>query len=213
MNSNRYSELLEKYYNGETSAEEERLLKEHARLAEQPLPLHELQQENPVMNWSFETMLQQAEATPATTAKKIISFHWMKYAAAVLLIAFTGIALYNYRKSQPGTVPASAIVKEENIPAIKTEKDTISHGIKPTQVEAAIAAAPPVKTKTKSVPAKVPAPAQKNDDFFVVVNGRRITDENEALAILQQSLTAVSGDVKKTMAGINQSPKLDVKFK
>ncbi len=208
MSSNSYRELLEKYYNGDTSVEEERLLKNNGQL-----PLAELSSGKPEMDWSFDEFL--AAAQPQNSSRKgmLRSIHPVKYAAAIVVIALLAVALNAVKKENlQGTTTAfnpPAVIQKEKI----SKKDT-GKLLKPVPAtNTAIATSNPVKKQRHSVPVQQPPAAQKNDDFFVMVDGKRITDENEALAILQQSLQKVSGNVQQTMAGINNSPKLDVKFK
>ena len=208
MNSNNYRELLEKYYSGDTSVEEERLLKDNGQL-----PLAELSSEKPVMDWSFDEFLAAAAQKQSIAPKGILQqLHPLKYAAAIAVIALLAIALYTTRKeTRPGSGTAV------NPPAITRGGETVKDSgnvVKPVPViNNAIAKSNPVKKPKRTIPAAQPAAPQKNDDFFVMVDGKRITDENEALAILQQSLQKISGNVQQAMAGINNSPKLDVKFK
>jgi len=42
----------------------------------------------------------------------------------------------------------------------------------------------------------------RNDDFIVMVNGKRITDEADAIAITKQSLSMVSRDLTNTVNGL-----------
>ncbi|MFT3980080.1 MAG: hypothetical protein QM687_06385 [Ferruginibacter sp.] len=218
MNNSKYNDLLEKYYSGLTTAEEERWLRAHAQPGQEPLPLSSFSTGADEMSWSFGEFLAQAKQKQDNVAKAPLYFmRRARYAAAVMAIALLAIGLYtvNNRPAETATNPpeGKAITmvadNDNNASAIKIA-DTLQGSVSPTQK--AIAYRKPVRTRKRPVQIQ-PAMPQKNDDFFVMVNGKRITDENEALAVLQQSFRSMSGDVKETMAGINNSPKLDVKFK
>lgn len=212
MNSKKYNELLEKYYQGLTSLEEERWLKEEETRSE-PLPLHALQTGQPVMEWSFDEMLQQAaQQNRLKAVSGSPRLGWMKYAAAVALLLLAGVVGYINMHRGNKTAPAVTAYHTEAIPA--KPKELISNPAVPP----AITVTPETKKikKLQRMDKNLPAPVareQKKDEFLVTVDGRVITDEAEALAILQQSFSKISGDLKETMTNIHQSPKLDVKFK
>ena len=212
MNSKKYNELLEKYYQGLTSVEEERWLKEE-KTRSQPLPLQALQTGPPVMEWSFDEMLQQAaQQTRLKAVSGSPRLRWMRYAAAVALLLLASVVGYINMHRGNKAAPAVSTYDTEAIPA--KPKELITNPAVPP----AITVAPETKKikKLQRMDKNLPAPVareQKKDEFLVTVDGRVITDEGEALAILQQSFSKISGDIKETMTNINQSPKLDVKFK
>lgn len=216
MSNNKYNELLEKYYQGSTSVAEERWLKKEAPHLQQSLPSDVLQKHSHSMDWSFENMLQQASRQSGLqTVTKSPVLHWMKYAAAVALLIIPGITMYYYRQPVNKDINVStayispvAFAKED--PGVK---DTASHNKVTLKAPEETNETNRLKTKYKTASRKAATPTQQNDDFFVTVAGKRITDENEALAILQQSFNKISGDVQETMTNIHQSPKLNVKFK
>ncbi len=208
--------MLEKYYSGQSSVEEERQLKKNAHLLQEPLPLAALEADNAVMDWSFQEFMQQAaqQQQPVKTKTPVRKIHLVKYAAAVLLMAMIAVAI-QYIKKEAAVFPLNQTVA--HLPKLAAKEEPVAKGsIKPVPDRAAIKAV--VKNKMAiahrhTIKTSPPAASQKNDDFFVIVDGRRITDESEALAILQQSLEALSGEMQQTMAGINNFPKLDVKLK
>ena len=216
MSSNKYNDILEKYYSGQSSVEEERQLKKNAHLVQESLPLAALEADNAVMDWSFQEFLQQADQQqqPLPTKTPLRKIYLLKYAAAVVLMAMIAVAI-QYTKKEATVLPQNQTVAR--LPEVAAQEEPVAKGsIKPVPTWAAINAV--VKNKMAIVhrqTIKIPPPVapQKNDDFFVMVDGRRITDESEALAILQQSFDALSGEMRQTMAGINNFPKLDVKLK
>ena len=217
MSSNKYDKLLEKYYDGLTTADEERWLKSNTPAGQAGLPLNALKDEKVLMDWSFDDLVAQA-GTGKTVAgpAKLHSLHWWKYAAAIVGLVCLGTAyFYNSRKEVHN---GQALVKEiaqprtelESLPTTPDSSATLQPvaGIRPTIVKTISK-----HRKNKILPAQKPLPPPANDDFLVMVNGRAITNEKEAIAVLEQSLTMLSGDVKETMTGLNNSPKLNFKFK
>ena len=214
MSSNKYDELLERYYNGLTSVEEERWLKSQPQWAAPEMPMAALAAEKVEMDWSFEDFKRRVGAAEKQT--KVIplrSVRWWTYAAAILLLVLLGIGIYTNNKMEVKVNDAVHTLPRPAAPAINDLTDTVSR-FEPLPVKNNTLALRKKTRPKKNTP--LPGknlPAPKNDDFFVMVNGRRITNEEEALAILQQSLGSLSGDMRETMAAVNNSPKLNFKLK
>ncbi len=216
MSSNKYNDMLEKYYNGQSSVEEERQLKKDTHLLQEPLPLAALEADNLAMDWSFQEFLQQAaqQQQPVITKTPVRKMHLLKYAAAVVSMAMIAVAI-QYTKKEAAVLPQNQPVA--HLPKRAAKEEPVTKGNNKT-VATWAAIKPVVKTKLAiahrhTIKNPPPVAPQKNDDFFVIVDGRRVTDESEALAILQQSLEVLSGDMRQTMTSINNIPKLDVKLK
>lgn len=216
MNSNRYDELKQKYYDGLTSNEEESWLRAHAHLSKDKLPPEWSAEDDAMMDWNFDEFL--SAANSSQQEKPVIQMkplHWVKYAAAIIILM--GASVIFYYPKQEKIVAGKELAANNNMEPLPSKPVVpIAHNGLQSTPPVLTAVKNPVRkqnNKIRSTTKKPAIPPQQNDDFFVLVNGRRITDENEALAIIQQSLHALSGDMQTTMANINQSPKLDVKFK
>ena len=222
MNSNKYDNLLQKYYDGLTTVAEERWLKAHAQPGAGELPLVSLCEESPVMDWSFEDFKEEVNQPELRQNNRLFSsIKWISYAAAAVLLVSLSTWLYmkaNNTKAgnnELAKLPAIVAPGSDNILQGKNNSPAIKDSSYPQPVkivQGATAKTNPVKANKKRT-INNSHTRQKNDDFFVMVNGIRITNENEALGILQQSLVTLSGNVTQTMNGINNSPKLDIKFK
>ena len=215
MNNKDFNSLLTKYYSGLTSVEEERWLKDNSHLLPEPLPRLKLSANDPVMEWSFEEFLAQANKLPHKPAiKRVRITPWLKYAAAIVAIVMLAIALYSEKDKgkvfpkEMASVKVAVVQKKQEpaIPGVANKKtNPVNHkGIAKPGI---------VKAKKSTVPAKIPAQSQKTDDIFIVVDGRSITNESEQLAILQKSFNRLSGNMRQTLADVNNFPKLDFKFK
>ncbi|MBC7936601.1 MAG: hypothetical protein H7Y86_14720 [Rhizobacter sp.] len=214
MNSNKYNDLLEKYYSGGSSVEEERLLKVNRHLLQESLPLVEPLAGAPVMDWSFEEFLSEANKQQQPLIGALRKMPLVKYAAAIIVMAIVAIAI-NYTKKDTAVFPPGKTARGVPLASAKAAqaaKDSSSGPTIPVTRKAIVKYAPSIVNK-HSIKVRGAGAQQKNDDFFVMVDGRRISNENEALAVLQKSMDALSGDIRQTMTGINNIPKLDVKFK
>ena len=213
MSNKDFNSLLTKYYSGLTSVEEERWLKDNSHLLPEPLPRLELSADDPLMEWSFEEFLAQAkQLSPPPAIKRIRITSWLKYAAAILAIVMLAIAFYSEKdKGLPKEIASAkvALVEKKLKPALSLVADKKTNPVN----HKGIAKPGIVKAKKSTVPAKIPAQSQKTDDIFIVVDGRSITNESEQLAILQKSFNRLSGNMRQTLADVNNFPKLDFKFK
>ena len=215
MNNKDFNSLLAKYYSGLTSVEEERWLKDNSHLLPEPLPRLKLSANDPVMEWSFEEFLAQANKLPHKPAiKRVRITPWLKYAAAIVAIVMLAIALYS-EKDKGKVFPKEmasvkvAVVQKKQEPAIPGVANKKTNPVNHKEISKPAI----VKRKKRPVSTKVPTLWQKTEDIFIVVDGRSITEEGEKLAILQKSFNRLSGNMRQTLADVNNFPKLDFKFK
>ncbi|MGO4291493.1 hypothetical protein [Chitinophaga sp. RAB17] len=92
MDYNRISALLEKYWEGETSLEEEAGLREFFSTPHPDLP-EALQEAAPMFQYFHVEATKVWEAPPAKVVKLSPFRHWMKYAAVLLVAVGIGYAL------------------------------------------------------------------------------------------------------------------------
>ena len=225
MNSGKYNELIEKYYRGKTSLKEERWLKEHSYLQKETIPNLGLEKES--INWSFDEFRNNIEnATPVVKMGAIRKNGWMKYAAAAAVILVVSLVVL-----QKDHVSTNNIAKENSTGADTIS--TINHAPQTAQVSQQKLTPPaipqaerplvvtqkqknkqkPQTTKTKKSTAGETTSPTETDGFFVMVNGKRITDEAAALEITQNSLATLGNKVKSSVEPLRNIPKIDLNLK
>jgi len=100
MTSEQIKQLLEKYWAGNTSLEEERALK--AFFSEDAIP-EELKKYQPLFLWKTKQVQLKGNSELKTGIKKQLSFQWysfLKIAASVLLIFTLGIGFYTHYEQE-----------------------------------------------------------------------------------------------------------------
>jgi hypothetical protein len=92
MDYNRISVLLEKYWEGETTLEEEAVLREFFSTPQPDLP-EALQEAAPMFQYFHREATKVWEVPPVKVVKLSPFRHWMKYAAVLLVAVGIGYAL------------------------------------------------------------------------------------------------------------------------
>lgn len=123
MDYNKIQALLDKYWEAQTSIEEEKILKNYfnqsdidTRLKEfQPLFQHfELEKEVSVSDGFEDRLLSQISEKPDTKVIQLKSWYYrIASAAAILLICFTAYFLQQYEPMQPSKKGATVIVLDD----------------------------------------------------------------------------------------------------
>jgi len=100
MTSEQIKQLLEKYWAGDTSSEEERALK--AFFSGDKIP-EELKKYQPLFLWKTRQMQLKGDRKLKTGIKKPVNFQWysfLKIAASVLLVFTLGIGFYTHYEQE-----------------------------------------------------------------------------------------------------------------
>lgn len=233
MNTQEYQQLLSKFYQAETSAEEEKLLKNFDNnTPEDRLIFESLQEEKTQkMNWDFEDFLVKTQEETAVvpiskveiqTSRTKTSWYWM--VASFLAILGLGYFLLNNDSTQK-PIPKE-IVKNEKLPSMRNPTQTIE---KPEVIHENVAQNTPTKIKaqykhrisakqTKMLAKNTKAKQQKTENeivdqpmniqdteyesSFVMINGKKIENEEAAIHITQNAFKMFAGNVS---AGVQQT--------
>jgi hypothetical protein len=115
MDYKRISALLERYWEGETSLEEEALLREFFSVPRPGMP-EELKEAAPLFQY-FHAEAEKVWEAPAARVVKLSPWqHWMKYAAVILVAVGIGYALQQQGHRQQQQVTVALQAQEMNDP-------------------------------------------------------------------------------------------------
>jgi len=212
MKDKKLKELEEKYFNGQSSLEEERALKSSDDAFFQSLN----QEKNTTMDWSFEDF--QSEINE--DKKRIVWWNnrWIKYAAAAMLLMAIGIALF---LNQESTTQVPVLAEKE----MKARKPVDKKLIEQQNAEAGVSNSndgsrsvesgrslqlaktvkrPKVKkqamewTEKKEMVAEglqsVESASYQAD--YVVLNGKPVANEQEAVELTLKSLGLLANNLE-----------------
>ncbi len=231
MKSGNYDELIKKFYAGTASAEEIVLLKAEGIITEQEeVYANALSEERTEkMNWDFEDFMKQVPAA------KIVSIASRKFplqrifaAAAVVGAIIMAIIFWPSQKENSNLANETAINNSidtnkqlaqsktpapTNIPS-KPAEPRIVNIIK--QKNAAFA----VRDKESHSIKKTISPAPEKDkitkgdftEYLVMVNGKPITNEEDAVAITRQSLSVFSQNLSTTVEEMRPIGQIKIKL-
>jgi hypothetical protein len=210
MKDKKLKELEEKYFNGQSSLEEERVLKSSDDAFFQSLN----QEKNRTMDWSFEDF--QSEIND--DKKRIIWWNnsWIKYAAAAMLLMAIGIALFLNRES---TMQVPVLAEKETLKPV--DKKPIEHqnadagvsnandGTPSVESGRALQLAktfkrPKVKKQAKEWTEKTQIVAEGLQSVesasyqadYVVLNGKPVANEQEAVELTLKSLGLLANNLE-----------------
>ncbi len=216
MKSGNYDELLDKFYAGTASAEEisflqlEGLINEQDALYAEALNAERAQK----MNWEFEDFMKgiSAEKVVAFPARRI----WVKriLSAAAMVAAIVTVYIFwpQTLSNKIANIPASNILVDSN-------KELIATAILPAnEIKDTARAAEKIETSSKKNRdyavnthkkrrvQKTIQPTDEKDgktnsnlqDYLVIVNGKPVTNEADAVAIARESLGMISRNLTLT---------------
>jgi hypothetical protein len=211
MKSENYDELMDKFYAGKASAEDIGILKGKGLLDDQDILYAEaLQSEREQkMDWDFEDLMNDVTATRvvALPRRSVRMKRMMAAAAVVAAILLTWIFWPQDTHKQIVLVPVIH-KKVDSAPDISTKAALPIDKVKDSALLSEDIKTRPPAIKNYTVKTRKYRPAKsskggatdheettaKDDDLMVMVNGKRITDKADALAITKESLTMVSRD-------------------
>ncbi|WP_294185909.1 hypothetical protein [uncultured Sphingobacterium sp.] len=212
MEDKRLKELKDKYFNGQSSLEEEKELKNSEDFFFQSLN----EEKSLKMEWSFEDF----EGKSNEIKKENIwwNYSWIKYAAAAVLLMSIGLALFlnqqsaiqspllaekeiNNRKpadNVPVEHPSTEIVHppaEDRIQVVKRTKtlqtaETVKRPRVEKQTENGIGKK---EVATESLESKTAVAYQAD---YVVLNGKPVTNEQEAVELTLKSLGLLANNLE-----------------
>ncbi|MGJ1225069.1 hypothetical protein ACR78H_06020 [Sphingobacterium siyangense] len=212
MKDKKLKELEEKYFNGQSSLEEERALKNSDNAFFQSLN----QEKNETMDWSFEDF--QSEINE--DKKRIVWWKnsWIKYAAAAMLVMTIGIALF---LNQEPTTRVPVLAEKEMKELKSVDKKLIEDQNKETVVPnsndsfrsaksgktlqiAETVKHPKVKKQAKEWTEKKKIVAESLQSVesepyqadYVVLNGKPVANEQEAVELTLKSLGLLANNLE-----------------
>lgn len=216
MKSGNYNELLDKFYAGTASAEEIGLLQLEGLINEQDALYAEAlnAEREQKMNWEFEDFMNDisAEKVIAFPARRI----WMKRILSAAAMVAAIVTAYIFW-------PQTSTNKISNIPAsnklVDSNKQLIATAILPAnEIKDTARAVEKIETASKknrdyAVNTYKKRPLQKSTEssdkkdvktnsnsqnYLVIVNGKPITNEADAVAIARESLGMISRNLTLT---------------
>lgn len=230
MKSGNYNELLDKFYTGTASAEEISLLQLEGRLNEQDaLYAETLKAERAQkMDWEFEDFMNDIPS------EKIIAFParsvWVKRILSAAAMVAVMIIAYVFWP-QPATNKMASIPASNKM--VDSNKEIIGGAVLPAnEIKDTAEATEKINTASKkntdyavTTPKKGPLqksvrPADKKDadkngnlqDYLVIVNGKPITNEADAVAITRESLGMVSRKLTLTVDELKPLSRIKIKL-
>ncbi len=231
MKSGNYDELIDKFYAGTANAEEISLLKTEGYLTEQEEVYAKAlaEERTETMNWDFEDFLKEVPAA------KVISiaprkFPLQRLLASAAVIGALIMAIIFWPKQQQDNRLA-------NVPVINKSIDTntqVAQNTAPTPIKEITAPAQTIvkinikkgntdlasNSKTDYPTKKVISTTLDKDEvkkgdfteYLVMVNGKPITNEEEAVAITRQSLSAFSQNLSTTVEEMRPIGQIKIKL-
>ncbi|GAA0881724.1 hypothetical protein GCM10009120_03200 [Sphingobacterium siyangense subsp. cladoniae] len=212
MKDKKLKELEEKYFNGQSSLEEERVLKNSDNAFFQSLN----QEKNETMDWSFEDF--QSEIND--DKKRIVWWNnsWIKYAAAAMLVMAIGIALFlNQERTTQVPVLAEKEMKELKSADKKLVEDQNKETVVPNSNDSFRSAKsgktlqiaetvkhPKVKKQAKEWTEKKEIVAESLQSVesepyqadYVVLNGKPVANKQEAVELTLKSLGLLANNLE-----------------
>lgn len=230
MKSGNYNELLDKFYAGTASAEEISVLQLEGLINEQDTLYAEAlnAEREQKMNWEFEDFMKDisAEKVVAFPARKIWIKRILSAAAMVAAIVAAYIFWPQTSTNKIANIPASNILADSNKELIATAilpaneiKDTV-RATEKIEIAAKKNRDYAVNTHKKRRVQKSIQPADKKDvkananlqDYPVIVNGKPITNEADAVAIARESLGMISRNLTLTADELKPIGRIKIKL-
>ncbi len=230
MKSGKYNELLDKFYAGTASAEQISLLQLEGLINEQDALYAEAlnAEREQKMNWEFEDFMNDifSEKVVAFPARRIWVKRILSAAAMVAAILTAYIFWPQTSTNKIANIPVSNILVDSNKELIATavlpaneikDKARVAEKIETASKKNRDYA---VNTHKKRRVQKSIKPADKKDvktnvnlqDYPVIVNGKPITNEEDAVAIARESLGMISRNLTLTADELKPISRIKIKL-
>jgi hypothetical protein len=230
MKSGKYNELLDKFYAGTASAEEISFLQSEGLVKEQDILYAEILKEErgQKMDWEFEDFMNDISSNKVKTFPARIV--WMKRILSAAAMLATIVAAYILwplpQTDKMANVPASNKTAERN------GELTATAVLPANEIKDAPQAAEKVKIASKknrrhAVNTDKNRSVQKSirqadttgvsnnsnlPEYLVIVNGKPITNEADAIAITQESLGMISRNLTLTVDELKPISQIKIKL-
>lgn len=221
MKSDNYNDMLDGYFAGTASEEEIALLKTEGYIDEQNewYAAALASERGKKMDWSFEEML--AAAEPAKVMPIESSTSWSKkLAAAAAVLAIISSTYFLWVNEKPIHVESElatiTVEKTTDTPVIKIVDEVVLAQPELPQVKESIQKEK-IKKRLSLQKTKVKAAVKEDDihaadEWLVMVNGKPITNENEAALIANKSMAMLSANLSQTMEELKPITKIKIKL-
>ncbi len=230
MKSGNYHELMDKFYAGKASTEDISILKDEGLPDDQDILYAEMlnSERDQKMEWNFEDFLNKIPAAngDAVPRRRVWMKRMVSAAAAAAIILITYIFWAN--QYNPKEIMNVAAI---NKPADSNNNITTGPALPLNKVKDSVLLSENVKTpptKSKNYTVETGKQSRSEDsrnatkdkkettrgkqDFIVIVNGKQITDEADAIAIMRESLSMVSRNLITTVDELKPIGQIKIKL-
>lgn len=206
--------LREKYYAGNTSLEEERLLKE----GEGEKFFAALKRPEEKMDWDFDSFMEATKEEQNSEPAKVLPLKrriiLLAGIAATFILGFFFVRQWMVNPTKVESHIAFQEVKKENInemeniPNVRSEyAGTASDNV---EYDAPIRSTSVKKAASKASVAS--ASHEPENEMYVEINGVRIYDEEKALEVTEAALHLATSNIKKGMEGVENIKYLKIEI-
>ena len=222
MNTEQYHKLLQKFYDGETTVSEEKLLKESEYLSTEELLYFETLkiEKSEKSSLDFNQFLALADKENSSApVQKSSNFKWVWLAASLILIFSIGAfwlnnskneqtkarsqkmvaaEVYQHEKTQIMQENAYEPVVEKAKPKVKkiAKSDDVLDDILPKKSRMK------KRIRTRYVDNSKPEITNKKSEYessYVIINGHKITNEKDAIDVTKYSFQILANNVNHTV--------------
>jgi hypothetical protein len=232
MKSENYDELKDKFYAGKASAEEIDILKGEGLLDDQDFFYAAMlnSEREQKMDWDFADFMKEIPATKVVALQR--RGVWMKrmMAAAATVAAILLAYIFwpqHYNPKEVALVPvinknektdSNANIAGSTASPLNQLKDSLflseavnTHG-RSTRNYTAKTRKQNLSKSSKGITKDKKQPLATNQDFMVMVNGKPITDEADAITIMKESLSLVSRKVSDAVDELKPIAQIKIKL-
>lgn len=222
MSNDNFKNLLDKYYAATASAEEIQLLSAENLIdkADEQYAAAMLEARSQKMDWTFEEFMESTPKVEAVAAKKIRTLlsPMLKLAASVVLILCIYLV---WQKNQSKEIEAEYVTAEKIItspPVAIKPIEVAMQEAEQVKAEKADASTKSVRKKSNPLLAKKAKQQQridintKEDNYLVIVNGRKIYNEEEAIEVASKSMAMVSRSLTESMDEVLPVTRMKIKL-
>ena len=222
MSNDNFKNLLDKYYAGTASAEEIQELTEENLIdkADEHYAAAMVEARIQKMDWTFEDFLESTPKVKTVAAKKrrTLFSPMLKIAASVVLILST---YFVWQKNQSKEIEAEYVTTEKivtNPPVAIKPLEVLIQEAGQVKAEKADASTKSVRKKSNPLLAKKVKQEQridintKEDNYLVIVNGRKIYNEEEAIEVASKSMAMVSRSLMESMDEVLPVTRMKIKL-
>ena len=230
MKSENYDELMDKFYAGKASAEDIGILKGKGLLDDQDLFYAEaLRLERAQkMDWNFEDLMNEITATKVVAIPaRSVRMKRMMAAAAVVATILLACIFWPQQDNRKQIVLVPVISKKVDSAVDLSPKAALPvDKVKDSALLSEDIKTHPRSIKNYSVKTRKYRPsksskgaatdqeqtAARDDDLMVMVNGKRIIDKADAIAITKESLSMVSRDFTNVVDQLKPIGQMKIKL-